>query len=83
MEMALTCAALDAGQAKDWELVAHVTTADDLLPRATELARAIAAHPPRSIRLNKRLLRNSTEMGLEAALDMAAAYQAIVQNTAD
>lgn len=83
MEMALTCRPVSAQQALEWGLVTHVTTSADLLPRAMELAQAIAAHPPRSIRLNKRLIRQSAQCDLDAALNMAAAYQAIVQNTQD
>ncbi|WP_028710740.1 enoyl-CoA hydratase-related protein [Paracoccus pantotrophus] len=83
LEMALTCAILDAQEALAFGLVTHVVEPGALLDKAMHLAHAIAAHPPRSIRLNKRLLKRSNEIDLEAALELAASYQAIVQNTAD
>lgn len=83
MEMALTCCTLNAEQAKDWGLVTHITEPDALLDKAWELAEQITAFPPKSIRLNKRLVRQSSDLPLESALDLAASFQAIVQNTED
>lgn len=83
MEMALTCCVLDALQARDWGLVTHVVEPDTLLQKAWELAEQITAFPPKSIRLNKRLIRQSAEVPLETALDLAGSFQAIVQNTQD
>ncbi|MCX7568146.1 enoyl-CoA hydratase-related protein, partial [Sulfitobacter sp. F26169L] len=74
---------LDADQAKDWGLVTHVAEPDDLLDKAWEIARQITAFAPKSIRLNKRLVRQSGDVPLETALDLAASFQAIVQNTQD
>ncbi len=82
-EMALTCCVLDAEQAKDWGLVTHVVDPDTLLDKAWELAEQITAFPPKSIRLNKRLLRQSADVSLDTALDLAASFQSIVQNTED
>ncbi|MCX7568078.1 enoyl-CoA hydratase-related protein, partial [Sulfitobacter sp. F26169L] len=70
MEMALTCCVLDADQAKDWGLVTHVAEPDDLLDKAWEIARQITAFAPKSIRLNKRLVRQSGDVPLETALDL-------------
>lgn len=83
MEMALTCCTLDAQQAKDWGLVTHVVDPDSLLDKARELAEQIVAFPPKSIRLNKRLMRQSAGVPLETALDLASSFQSIVQNTED
>jgi 2-(1,2-epoxy-1,2-dihydrophenyl)acetyl-CoA isomerase len=83
MEMALTCCVLDADQAKDWGLVTHLTEPDVLLGKAWEIAHQITAFAPKSIRLNKRLLRQSADLPLETALDLAASYQALAQNTDD
>jgi 2-(1,2-epoxy-1,2-dihydrophenyl)acetyl-CoA isomerase len=47
------------------------------------MARTIAAFPPRSVRLNKRLIRQSMNLSLDECLELSAAYQAIVQHTAD
>jgi enoyl-CoA hydratase/carnithine racemase len=83
MEMALTCRVLTAAEAEAWGIVSRVVPEGDLLETAMALARQIAAFPPKSVRLNKRLLRQSAESDLDTALELAAAYQAIVQQTTD
>ena len=83
LEMALTCRVLDAAEAKAWGLVTHVVERDKLLDAALDMARKIAAFPPLSARLNKRLLRLSQTMSLSECLELSAAYQAMVQSTAD
>ncbi|MFT4960633.1 MAG: enoyl-CoA hydratase/carnithine racemase [Paracoccaceae bacterium] len=83
MEMALTCCVLNGEQAKDWGLVTHLADPENLLEKAWEIARQITSFAPKSIRLNKRLLRQSATVPLEAALDLAASYQSLVQNTSD
>ncbi len=83
MEMALTCCVLDAKQAQDWGLVTHVVDPENLLEKSWELAEQITAFPPKSIRLNKRLIRQSSEVPLETALDLAGSFQSIVQSTED
>jgi len=82
-ELALTCRTLTADEAAAWGLVSRVVPAEALLDEAMAVARSITAFPPRSIRLNKRLLRQSAETGLDQALELAAAFQAIVQSTDD
>jgi len=83
LEMAITCRAIEAEEARSWGLVTHVVERDALVETALNLARTIAAFPPRSIRLNKRLIRQSLNLTLEECLELSAAYQAIVQHTAD
>ncbi len=83
LEMALTCRTVEAAEAKEWGLVTHVVERGKLLDTALEMANKIAAFPPRSVRLNKRLLRQSQGLTLSDCLELSAAYQAIVQNTAD
>jgi enoyl-CoA hydratase/carnithine racemase len=83
VEMALTCDMIGAEQAERWGLVTRVVPAEQLLDEALATAEKIAAFPPRSIRLNKRLMRRSQAMSLPDSLELAAAFQAIVQNTAD
>lgn len=83
MEMALTCRMIEAAEAKDWGLVSRVVEREGLLEAALEIARTIAAFPPISARLNKRLIRQSLELALGDCLELSATYQAIVQNTAD
>jgi enoyl-CoA hydratase/carnithine racemase len=83
LEMALTCRAIEADAARNWGLVTHVVERDALVGTALNMARTIAAFPPRSIRLNKRLIRQSLNLTLDECLELSAAYQAIVQHTTD
>lgn len=83
LEMALTCRILDATEAKDWGLATHVVEPDELEAAVLAMAETIAAFPPISVRLNKRLILKSVSMGIDECLELSAAYQAIVQNTAD
>jgi 2-(1,2-epoxy-1,2-dihydrophenyl)acetyl-CoA isomerase len=81
--MTLTCRQIDASEALQWGLVTRVVEAGELVGVALETAEAIAALPPRSIRLNKRLIMQSLDVTLPVSLELSAAFQAIVQNTAD
>jgi 2-(1,2-epoxy-1,2-dihydrophenyl)acetyl-CoA isomerase len=81
--MALTCRVIEAPEAQQWGLVTHVVEPNALLETAMNMARTIAAFPPRSVRLNKRLIRQSMNLTLDECLELSAAYQAIVQHTAD
>jgi enoyl-CoA hydratase/carnithine racemase len=83
LEMALTCCVLDAPQALQWGLVTRVVEPEKLIESALHTAQTISEFPPRSIRLNKRLILQSLNMTLGASLEMSAAFQAIVQNTQD
>jgi enoyl-CoA hydratase/carnithine racemase len=82
-EMTLTCDPVDAQQALAWGMVNYVTKPEAVTDKALELARKVAAHPVRSARLAKCLLRDSMRMDLPVALDFAAAFQSIIQHTAD
>jgi enoyl-CoA hydratase/carnithine racemase len=81
--MTLTGDIIDAEKAERWGLVSKVVDDDKLTDEAMALARRIAAFPPHSIRLNKRLLRESQGVPLSTALEMASAMQALVQSTED
>lgn len=83
LEMALTCRTLAAAEAKECGLVTHVVPREQLVDKAMEMAHQISALPPRSARLNKRLIRRSLDMSLDDCLELSAAFQAIAQNTAD
>ncbi len=82
-ELTLTGATFDADRALALGLVSRVTTPETLLSTAREIAGQIARHPAVSIRLNKRLLRESATLPLGSALEMAAAMQGIAQHTDD
>lgn len=82
-QMTLTGDPIDARQAADWGIVSQVCPAERLREEALALARRVARHPPLSLRLNKRLLRESERLTLAQSLELAAGLQSIVQHTAD
>lgn len=82
-EMTLTGDVIDAEKAEKWGMVSKVVDDDKLMDEALAMARKIAAFPPHSIRLNKRLLRESQGVSLPVALEMASAMQALAQSTED
>jgi enoyl-CoA hydratase/carnithine racemase len=82
-EMTLTAEPVGSERALQWGIVSALHPSDRLLAEARALASRIAAHPPHSVRLNKRLLRESERMTLGQSLELAAGMQAIAQHTAD
>lgn len=82
-EMLFTGDSLSAEEARSIGLVSRVVPHERLLEEALTLAERIAANPPRSLRVAKRLLIDAQNMRLAAVLDLSAALQAIVHETAD
>ncbi|GHF68099.1 enoyl-CoA hydratase/carnithine racemase [Amycolatopsis bartoniae] len=78
MELTLTSEFISAETAAELRIVSRVVDDDRLRDEAAELARTIAAQPPRALRMAKRLVRESAETTLPAALELAAAMQAIL-----
>ncbi len=76
-ELALTARRVYAAEAVDLDILLEVTEPEALLDRARALAEEIAAKPPHSVRLTKRLLRLSRTTDLEAFLELSAALQAV------
>jgi enoyl-CoA hydratase/carnithine racemase len=56
---------------------------DSLMKEALAFAQKIAANPPLTLRLSKRLLRESQHVSLATSLEIAAAYQALAHYTQD
>ncbi len=83
MELMLTGDTFDAARAMELGLVSRVVPHEELLAQAMGLAARIAANPTRTVRLTKRLLRESVSVSLATSLEMAAAFQAIAHYTAD
>lgn len=83
MELMLTGDTIDAGRALSLGLVSTVVPHEELLPHALGMAARIAANPWRTVRLTKRLLRESDGMSLATSLEFAAAYQALAHYTPD
>lgn len=82
-EMTFTGEAINAQTALEWGLVSRVTSPEDLLAEATDLAERIAYNPPRHLRMAKRLLREGLNMNFDQLLQMSAAYQGACQQTED
>lgn len=82
-EMTFTGDFLKADEAERIGLVSKVVDDDKLMEEARSLAQRIAAHPSHSLRLTKRLLRDSQHVSLPIALEMASSAQALVQHTHD
>lgn len=82
-ELLLTGERIDADRAKDIGLVSRAVPDDRLLDEAMALAEKIAANPPQAVRLNKRMLRQARQQRQEDHLELAAATQAIIHETAD
>ncbi len=82
-EMTFTGDFLDAEEAARIGLVSRVVDDDKLLDEARALALRIAAQPVHSLRLTKRLLRDSQQVSLPIALELASSMQALVQHTHD
>jgi len=83
LELMLTGRLIDTDEAERIGLVHRVVEPAELLPAARALAEQIAANAPLAVRLTKRAAYRSHEADLEQALELAATYQGIVQNTAD
>ena len=81
--MAFTGDTIDATKALEWNLVAEVVPADQLLSHAQALAQRIAGNPSHALRLTKRLLREGQHMRLDSLLELSAAYQALAHHTDD
>jgi 2-(1,2-epoxy-1,2-dihydrophenyl)acetyl-CoA isomerase len=82
-ELTFTGDVLGAQQAREIGLVSQVVPHEELLPAAQALAARIAAQPPQALRLAKRLLRESHHARLADILELSAAYQALVHESAD
>jgi len=83
MEMTFTGDFIKADEAERIGLVSRVVEDDQLLTEAAALARRIAAQPSHSLRLTKRLLRDSQHVSLPIALELASSAQALSQHTHD
>ncbi|MHC0053920.1 enoyl-CoA hydratase-related protein [Actibacterium sp. D379-3] len=83
MEMALTCDVVDPERAVQWGLVSRVVAPEALLAEALAVAGRVASFSRLGSRLNKRLIRQSAELSLADSLELAAAYQSIIQHTHD
>lgn len=82
-EMALTGDRVKADQALEWGMVNQVVEPEELMDAARTLAARVAKNPPHSVRMAKRLLRESQHQSLESLLELSAAMQALAHQTED
>lgn len=83
LELVLTGRILDAQEALTIGLVNRVVPADALEDAVRELAAEIGQNPAQAVRLAKACAARSYGLPLETALELAATYQGIVQNSDD
>ncbi len=79
LELLWTADFLDARAALEIGLVNHVYPDDQLLAETVALAKRIAAMPPLSIRLIKRLVGQSLEADMETAFDLVSSHIAVAR----
>lgn len=82
-ELLFTGRVVKAEEALQLGLFLDVVAPEQLLPRARELAAQIAAKPPHSVRLAKRLMKLAQRSELPDYLDICACFQSLAHNTAD
>ncbi|SIO43003.1 crotonase/enoyl-CoA hydratase family protein [Paraburkholderia phenazinium] len=80
-EMAFTGDMLSADEALRIGLVSQVVSSEDLLEAAQKLAARIVRHPGATLRMTKRLMRESQDSGLDTILEMSATMQALAHKS--
>ncbi|MEM0954115.1 MAG: enoyl-CoA hydratase-related protein [Pseudomonadota bacterium] len=82
-ELTLTGRVISAEKALEYGILMEIVDPDELLPRAESIASDIAAKPPRTVRMTKRLLQAAQRMSLDDCLELSAGMQAISHQTED
>jgi 2-(1,2-epoxy-1,2-dihydrophenyl)acetyl-CoA isomerase len=83
LDLILTGRVIDTMEAERIGLVNEVVEAEELMAHVHRRARKIAGNAPLAVRLAKSAVYQSWDLSLDAALNLAATYQGIVQNTPD
>lgn len=83
LEMVLTGRIVPADEALAMGLVHAVVEPEALMDEARARARLIAANAPLAVRLTKRAAYRSWDLDMDTALELAASFQGMVQNTED
>ncbi len=82
-ELIFTAETIDAAAALELGLINHVVEHEELLTKATAVARKIAGRPPQAVRLTKKLLRLGIHSTLAESMIQAASFQALCHFTED
>lgn len=83
LEMILTGRLVEAEEALTMGLVHAVVERDAVVTEAIARARMITANAPLAVRLAKRAAYRSWDLDMDTALELAASFQGMVQNTED
>lgn len=83
MELSLTAEILNSDESLKWGLVSKIVPEEKLMEECLGLAKKIASYPPVAVQMTKRTVKSAYGRDLQAALDLAAAYQGITQRTQD
>ena len=83
LELMLTGRLMDCDEAEQMGLLHAVTEPEALMERARDKARQIAGNAPMAVQLTRRACYAAQHMTLDQALEAAATYQGIAQNTSD
>ncbi len=75
VDMALSGRFIDAEQCLAWGLINYVVPRDQVMAKALEIARDLAAKPPMALLLTKRRIRELTQPGYDETIARAKAYQ--------
>lgn len=70
MEMLLTARKVPAQEALSMGLITQVTTRDDLMPAALELAETLCRNAPISLRLIKQVMRRTFDLDLDSVMQL-------------
>ncbi|AOB31434.1 enoyl-CoA hydratase [Bordetella sp. H567] len=76
IELTLTGRLMDAEECRQVGLLHHVVPQDQVMPKAMEIARELAAKPPVALRLDKQRFREMTEPGFRDAIEAGIRIQA-------
>jgi enoyl-CoA hydratase/carnithine racemase len=83
LELCLTGRVIDAQEAQRIGVVSDVVNPEMLISKARALAEEIAANAPLAVQLTKAAAYQSLTLTPDAALQLAASFQGVAQNTAD
>jgi enoyl-CoA hydratase/carnithine racemase len=76
IELTLTGRLMDAAECRHVGLLHHVVAPEQVMPKAMEIARELAAKPPVALRLDKQRFKEITEPGFRDAIEAGIRIQA-------
>lgn len=82
-ELTFTGRVVEADEALRLGLFLEIVEPDQLMPRTLDLAAQIAAKPPLTLRLTKRMMKLAQRSELPDFLDLCACFQAMAHHTTD